>query len=424
MSSNSWVGGDIAGLHHMAHTLKAAPEKLNDVVDALSSKVHALSTDAGWWGDAATQFTQKWSEDSQTAGALADATRASGDAIEELASILEDLEKALYNAAHEAQKQGVPVRPDGKPPVLATSPNPSPDQQKVADALHGYAQDYQQTIEAAKNARVVTEGKLRDIFSAIGPDQKQGQNVTASQALTVGGYIKSLYAIPGGRNRQFLDNAESDLNKAKSDMVATRSDYQAAKQHYEAKGMKLPKDDPARLAHAKTSNALADVRSRISAAEKGLYTNSMSSALDTRVTDIPKYAGVSGRLPSFLKGVSALGVVSTGVGAALDTRTDMQKGESLGTAAGTNATSGAAGLGAGIAIGEAVGGPAALGVSVGVVGSVVVGDAVKEGINENWSEDIHKHGVLKGIGTGVGHTAVNTAKDVTQLGKSVWNTVF
>lgn len=53
---------------------------------------------------------------------------------------------------------------------------------------------------------------------------------------------------------------------------------------------------------------------------------------------------------------------------------------------------------------------------------MVVGDAVKDGINENWSADIHKHGVLKGIGTGVGHTAVNTAKDVTQLGKSVWNT--
>lgn len=424
MPSESWVGGDIAGLRAMASSLKSTPGKLHDIVNALSSKVESISGDAGWQGDAANQFTQKWSADSKTAGALVDVTRAAGDAIEELSSSLEALENALYNAAHEAQKQGVPVRPDGKPPMMAATPNPPPELQKAMGALQDYTEQYRQTMEAAKNARLVTEGKLRDIFSAIGPDGNNDTGLSAGQVSTVGGYLKSLYAIPGQRNRHYINEAESDLTEAKTNVADTRSDYQAEKQAYESKGMKLPKDNPARLAHAEASNALADVRARTSAAEQGLYTNSMSSALDTRVSELPKLGAVTGRLPSFLKASNALGVLGTGVGAYFGTKSDVEKGENVGKAVDVNAVSGLAGLGAGaVAAGALSAAPLTVSVGVGTLGAVVAGDAVKEGLDEHWQEDIHKHGVVGGVATGIGHTAENTAKDVTQLGTGIWNTI-
>lgn len=423
MASNSWVGGDIAGLHAMAQALKSAPEEMRDIPNALGSKVQAITADAGWEGDAAQKFSQQWSRDSVTAGALADATQSIGDAIEELASILEDLESTLYNAAHEARSQGVPVREDGKPPEVATTPDPPPEQHKMLKALQGYVEDHRLTMEAAQSARLVAEEKLRGIYQSIGPDEGEDSSVTTSQGLTVGGYVKSLYAIPASRTRDILDSGPTDLAAAKQSMKDTRPAYQSAKQAYAAKGMNLPKGDPARLAHSKAATELQSVRGRISAAEAGATTNRMSNALDTRVTDLPKLGGMTGRLPKFLKGVSALGVAGTGAGAVLDTKTDMDKGDSAAHAGSVNAVSGGAGLAAGVAIAGSVSGPAVVGVTAGAAGAIVVGDAVKEGLNEHWEEDIHKHGVAGGIATGVGHVAVNTGKDVSQLATSIWNTV-
>lgn len=422
MPSNSWVGGDIAGLHAMAQALKSAPEEMRDIPKALGSKVQAITADAGWEGDAAKKFSEQWSKDSVTAGALADATQSIGDAIEELASILEDLEKTLYNAAHEARSQGVPVRDDGKPPEVATTPNPPPEQHKMLKSLQGYAEDHRLTMEAAQSARLVAEEKLRTIYDSIGPDQGEDSTITASQGLTVGGYVKSLYAIPGSRTREIIGSGPTELAAAKQQMKESRPAYQSAKQAYEAKGMNIPKGHPARLEHSKAATKLQSIRGRISAAEAGATTNRVSNALDTRVTDLPKLGGMTGRLPKFLKGVSALGVLGTGAGAVLDTKTDMDKGDSGAHAGTVNAVSGGAGLAAGVAITGAVGGPAVVGVTAGAAGAIVVGDAVKEGFNEHWEEDIHKHGVAGGIATGVGHVATNTGKDVSQLFTGVWNT--
>lgn len=415
----------------MASSLQAVPSEMHEIVTVLSSKVKSIIGDAGWAGDAASQFSQKWSADSITAGALAEATKAVGDTLGELAATLEAIDRALYNAAHDAKAQGVPIGPDGKPPTVAIPTNPSPDDQKMLVALQGYIDDYNHAMEAARNARLVAEEKLRNVYDAIGPDQQSGSKLTASQDLTVGGYIKSLYAIPASRTRDILKNGDAELAAARQALKDTRPAYQAAKQAYEAKGMNLPKDNPARIAHSQAVNELRDIEGKIDAAEKGETTNTMSTAFDTRVGDLGRLASTAGRLPKFLefaKDIPVLGIVTTGIGAGIDTKTDVDKGDTPEHAASVNSASGYGGLAVGIgAAGLIAAAPVDVPVVAAVTGStlaaVVGGDAIKEGLNEHWSEDIHNHGVVGGIGRGIGNIGVNTAKDVSGLFGSLWHTV-
>ncbi len=69
---DSWVGGDIGGLHTMATTYKNAKDKLDGVVKVLSKAVDKLADDASWKGEAAKTFRGVWSEDEFTAGAFAE----------------------------------------------------------------------------------------------------------------------------------------------------------------------------------------------------------------------------------------------------------------------------------------------------------------------------------------------------------------
>lgn len=424
MAESSWVGGDIAGLHGMAQSMHGAPDLMNDTVHALSTKVQAIIGDAGWAGDAANQFTQKWTSDSVTAGALAEATRTVGDALGELATTLEEIDKALYDAAHTAQAQGVPIGPDGKPPTLAAPAQPSPDDQKKQRALQAYVEDYNRAMQAAKDARLVAEQKLRGVYDAVGPeDAGGGSGLTTSQAMTVGGAIKSLYAIPASRTRRILNNSDADLQQAKEEMRATRPEYQAAKKAYEAKGMNLPKDDPARVAHTEAASKLHEVEGRIRGAERGDLTNPVSKAMDTQLGDLSKGARVP-KFLSFTKAINALGAVGTAVGAGVDTKNDVDKGDSPGRAAAVNYGSAGGGLAAGaVAAGAVADAPLVATAAVGTGVAVVVGGGIKEGINEHWSEDIDKHGVVGGVGVGLGNVAVNTGKDVSNVFSGIWHTV-
>lgn len=427
----NWIGGDIAGLHGMAQSLSAAPDAMHDVVTALSSKVKGLNGDVGWQGDAANQFSKKWSADSVTAGSLAEATKAIGEALGELASTLEAIDGALYNAAHEARAQGVPIGPDGKPPTVATPANPSPADGKMLAALRGYVDDYNRAMEDANAGRLVAEEKLNNIYDAIGPDGQDGAKATTSQALTVGGYVRALYAIPASRTRDILKDGDAQLAAAKEVMRETRPAYRAAKQEYAEKGLKLPKDDPARVEHSKAANELRNLESKIDAAGKGELTNPVSSALDTRVDDLGKLGSGAGRLPKFLQFAKELPVVSiaaTAAGAAIDTHADMQKGDSLQHAAGVNAATGVGGLAAGVGAGALIAAapvdvPVIAAVSAGAVVAVGAGDMIKEGLNEHWAEDIHRHGLVGGVGTGVKNMVVNTGKDLSGMAAGIWHTV-
>jgi hypothetical protein len=60
-----------------------------------------------------------------------------------------------------------------------------------------------------------------------------------------------------------------------------------------------------------------------------------------------------------------------------------------------------------------------------------VGDFAHNLIQENWGADIHQHGVILGIGDGIGDSAVKTGQDFAKVGtgiahgaEHVWDSIF
>ena len=124
---DSWVGGDIGGLHTMATTYKNAKDKLDGVVKVLSRAVDKLADDASWKGEAAKTFRGVWSEDEFTAGAFAELVSEVGGILGDLADALSTCETSLQNAEHVAAGKGVSTDSKGAPVPIMTANPPSAD---------------------------------------------------------------------------------------------------------------------------------------------------------------------------------------------------------------------------------------------------------------------------------------------------------
>jgi hypothetical protein len=139
----------------------------------------------------------------------------------------------------------------------------------------------------------------------------------------------------------------------------------------------------------------------------------------------------------FLKGVPVLDVGASLFIGGVQAAGDIDKGRGLVQAVASQEGAGAIGLGAGVATGVGItAGAAALGFSAPVTLTALAGGAVAVGVgnmasaavNEHWMEDIHGHGIVAGIGEGLGHSvsagASETVKQVEDVGKSIWHGVF
>lgn len=209
MASQSWVGGDIAGLANMGTSLSAAPADMKAVVDELSDKVDSLVNDAGWQGDAAENFRKKWSTDAITAGGLSDVVGQVGAILSDLASKLQQVENALHDAADEAAKQGVPIGPNGNVMPMMTANPPSPQVATKLQTAQAYGQEYTAALQMAEGFRLNAASSLSDLYDQIGPDA--GSLGTPDQWTTIGDYLRGLYAIPNEKNSRITKNGDAKL---------------------------------------------------------------------------------------------------------------------------------------------------------------------------------------------------------------------
>jgi uncharacterized protein YukE len=428
--AESWVGGDLAGLQQMAHTMQAAPGEMEDVVRALSSKVDTLVGDAGWKGDAADSFRKAWTANSIQAGALSDTVGTVGKVIGDLASKLQQIDNALYNAAHEAQKKGAPIGPQGEPQPIATSTGSTdPRVAAVLQAQADYATTYDSAMQLAKGYRLNAADTLSGIYDQISFDP--GRQNTSDQWVTIGDYLQGLYTMPGEKNDMAKGKLPAEIADARERMKQARKDLKAARNAYRVKGMKLPIDNDARLAHGQVANELKGLETELASAEAGKGELPLTKALSVKLSDIakeiPQLASVAEAQPKgleFLKEIPVIDVAASGVAAELQAQDDINKGWSPEHA--RAADYGAAGIG--LAVGTGVGAIAAAAgapVTAVVIGGgalvVGVGDFAYQGFHEHWSEDIDQHGVVGGVLTGIGHMGENTGKDVVDMGKGIWN---
>lgn len=415
--TTSWVGGNIADLHTMAATTEAAPAAMRDVVHALSAKVDDLVDAAGWSGGAADAFRKRWTADSISAGSLADVVGHVGGVLGDLATNLDKVNMTLYNAAYEATKAGAPVGPDGRPGTIV-SPASAPPGPAVT-ALQTYCDEYDAAMQLARGFRLDAASKLSDICDQI--SYQPGHQNNPDQWVTLGDYLRGLYAIPddkGRATRARLAGMDERIKQA-------RRDLKAAKQAYAAKGLKLPKGNAASAAHKGVFAEFRQLKADLDSAESLERKLPLSAELNTKLSDIgkaiPEIGKVTSKLPDFLNEVPVVDVLATGVGAGFQIKDDMEKGWSARHAVAADVTAGGAGLVAGAGVVAIASGPVSL-VAVGAGAAAVgVGALVYQGLHEHWREDIHDHGVVGGVSRGVGHMFAHAGKEFADIGKGIGN---
>ncbi|HEX3779015.1 MAG TPA: hypothetical protein VHX38_05070 [Pseudonocardiaceae bacterium] len=432
MASQSWVGGDIAGLTTMGTTLSPAPADVKAVVGALSAKVDSVVNDAGWQGDAADSFRKKWSADAITAGGLADVTGQVGSIISDLAAKLQQVENALHDAAGEAAKQGVPIGANGTVP-------PTELGSAALAAAKTYAQEYTAALQMAQGYRLNAASSLSDLYGQVGPDSGDSES-KPDQWVTIGDYLRGLYTVPNESNRRILKKiSDTDIQNAENTMKQARKDLKAAKAVYQAKGLKLPSSSDASVAHSKSLTELDDLKTSLASAQAGDGELPLNKFLNTKLgdiaTEIPvlsRFSKLSG-LVDAIKDIPVVDIAASGVAAAFQYKDDQDKGWSSAHAAGADFGAAAIGIGAGVGATALLASAPAWGTVTGAGIAVVgVGDIAYQAFQENWSEDDAQHGGFWG-GTlaGTGHVFTNVGKDVAHMGedvydgvKSLWNDVF
>jgi uncharacterized protein YukE len=437
--TDSWVGGDIAGLGAMGTAYTGAEKSLEGVVKPLGGQADKLVDDAGWKGEAAESFRGAWTADSMAAGALAELVGAVGKVLTDLSNRLSTAETGLQNAEDVAARAGVPMGPKGVPGELMTNNPPNAEESKAIKALDDYAGVRAKALHEAQQARLDAADALTKLYGeATGADG--GHSATQGEDVTIGDYLRALYAYDSERTRAKghdaatkLDDAQHEADRAKKELRAERKAYQKA-------GRALPKDLPAKGAYRDALAKLDSLETDIARGEHGSSALPYDHALNTKVVDAAKVLRVgegAEKLPDFLKEVPVVDIAAAGAVGVLEAKDDHDKGWSWSHSVVVDEGAALGGLAVGsLAVAGGVAGAAALGVSApvglvaGVGGVVVIGatNYIDSALHEHWSEDIHDHGVVGGILHGVGdswttswHSDVNLGKDVGNAAKKAWN---
>jgi uncharacterized protein YukE len=422
---DSWVGGDIGGLHTMATTYKNAKDQLDDVVRPVTSAVESLVDDAGWKGDAAEEFRSKWSEDALTAGAFASLVFEAGDILGTLADALSTCETALQNAEHVATGKGVSMGAKGIPLPMVTANPPGAADQKTISAMTEYDTVRKQVMHTAQHARLVAADKLRGLYAQVTAP------VSASDKITIADALRGLYAYDAEDARAGGKEARAQLDDAKAAEQTAKKEMRAERKAYEKAGRGLPKDLPAKGAYRDAVMNVDSLEEAIARADVGSSKLPYDRLLNVKLADAADALRL-GRgleaLPEFLKEIPVLDVAAAAACGVIEAKDDHDKGWSwqhsvtvdVGAAAG-GVVVGALAVAAAPEVVTAAG--AALVAGVGVGSAILATDVLDHTFHEHWSEDIHDHGVVGGVLHGAGNVASETVGDVGRLGKDVWHGV-
>jgi uncharacterized protein YukE len=439
--AHDWIGGDIHGLSAFAGTLYGYVPQITDVATALNTKVTHIVSDAGWQGSAASAFTKAWEHDSTGATALGVMISAAGDIVNTLAVNLANIERALEEAADMAAAHGVPAGAGGEPPQVCYA-DPAKESWRVS-----YQSFWNKCMLAASTARTQAAGALQTLCAAAtgdGGDKNLGGVEYTALFDTLAGFFGAQT-----RYRAYVEGKLPGVKQARNQAL-----IDAREETRQANGRFGDWTDQGR-------ENFADAKTRLSSVEDNLA--------DARSTETPfskAWEFSPGDIPSVASKIDGLGGLSDAARFAADipfvdpaaagastyfgAQDDMEHGVPWYTAypaeAGGNITAVAAGgVVGGLAMeGTVVGlgalGATGLGVSLAAGGAGVlaggivaygVGDFAHNLILENWGADIHQHGVIAGIGAGIGDSAVNTGKDFAKLGtgiahgaESLWRSIF
>ncbi|MGW2424482.1 WXG100 family type VII secretion target [Streptomyces sp. NPDC001709] len=420
---DSWVGGDIDGLHTMAGTYKNAKDKLEGVVKPLSRAVDKLAGDSSWKGEAAKAYRGKWSEDEITAGGFAELVHGAGDILGKLADALSTCEKSLQNVQHIAARKGVATDARGGPLPIATSNPPSADDQQTISAMNEYGKARNEILHTAQHARLVAAKQLQQLYDTV----TKKDPTSPQDKVTLYDALRGLYAYDAEDARAGGIEARKHLDAAKAEAQAAKKQLRAERRVFQQQGRKMPDDLPAKSAYRDAVTKVDALEEDIARADHGSTELPYDRALNVKLVDAADALRL-GRgleaLPDVLKEVPVLDVAAAAACGVLEAKEDHDEGWSWQHSVTVDVGAAVGGLAAGAAITAALPVEGAVAVAAVGVGSVIVATSVIDhAFHEHWSEDIHDHGVIGGVLTGTGHVASETYDDGKRLVKDVWHGV-
>ncbi|WP_405842955.1 WXG100 family type VII secretion target [Streptomyces sp. NBC_01518] len=418
---DSWVGGDIGGLHTMATTYKNAKGQLDDVVRPVTNAVESLVDDAGWKGDAAEEFRAKWSEDALTAGAFAGMVSDVGDILGTLADALSTCETALQNAEHVATGKGVSMGDKGVPLPLVTANPPGAADQKTISAMTEYDTVRKQVMHTAQHARLIAADKLRGLYAQVTASVSTGDKITIADAL------RGLYAYDAEDARAGGKKARTELDDAKAAEQTAKKELRAERKAYQKAGRSLPKDLPAKGAYRDAVMQVDSLEEAIARADVGSSKLPYDRLLNVKLADAADALRLGKgleALPEFLKEVPVIDVAAAAACGLVEAKDDHDKGWSWQKSVTVDVGVAVGGVAAGALAVVALPVEGAVGVALVGVGATIAATSVLDhAFHEHWSEDIHDHGVVGGVLHGAGDVATETVDDGKRLVKDVWHGV-
>lgn len=327
----SWVGGDIAGLIAMGHTLETVPSQMKDIANASDSSVDTLANDANWSGHGAEAFRKAWTLSSVRIAGIESSYEAFGGVVTELGHQLQTLENDLYNAATQAKSEGAQIGENGQPlPLVITGDPNAPAAQRAVKAQNDYNQLYAQILQTAQGFRIAAAGKIQKVSNDLEPPEN-GKEPAWDKATTIADYLKGLYVIPNAKNDHLAQVAPGKIDELRKRLRDARKDLKAAKDAYAAKGLSLPKDDWARTNHLSVVNDVKLQEAALDGALKGEGEWPFSKILNSNIGDLGKLAYPASelaRLPKgleFLKDIPVVDLAAAGLIGHLQTVADVER---------------------------------------------------------------------------------------------------
>lgn len=431
--SDSWIGGDIGGLHTMGTTLSGAKEQLEGVVKPLGDGVETLVSDAGWKGDAAEEFRARWAEDSMAAGGFAELVKATGDALTELAHALTDANSALQNAADVATSKGVPVGPKGEPGTLMTANPPSAADQKAIGDLDEYAGVYKEIMHKGQAARIACAKTLNTLYDSLDPDKPMGKG----DKIVVADYLRALWTSKADDERKLGLDAGKKLSEAEKKHDEALKAMKEEEAKFRTAEADLPKAFRLKGEYQRLGTQIDALDAEVAASKNGSSFLPYDRVLNYKLADALKGVKLVEGAPEFLKEIPVVDVAAVTAIGLVEAKEDHDKGWSWAHSVTVDVGAGLVGLAAGAAV---VAAAPEIGIGLGAVATAATAGAVFVGVgyfadeafHEHWSEDIHDHGVVAGVADGTWNVtkntgedmkdlAVGTAKGIGNAGKSVWH---
>ena len=424
-----WIGGDVHGLSAYAGTLYGYVPRLSDVATALDKKVSQIVGDAGWKGSAASSFSKAWQHDATGATALAVMISAAGDIVNTLAVNLASIESALEKAADTTTAHGVPIGASGQPP-----------QECFADATKeswrvSYQSFWNQSMLLAATARSQAAAALAQLGTAAtdgGGDAGLGKGDYTALFDTLAGFF-------GAQTRYRATSRAS----SRAEEIHQQGDHRRARGGPPGRRpvRAVDRRGPAELRRREDHPVLGPGRSGRGREDREPVHQGVGLQPERHQQRRHQAGrpGRRGRRPARFAGdIPFVDIAAAGASTYFGAQDDMAAGVPAyvaypGEAGGTCAAIAAGGWVGGLAAGGAAAGLGALGASgvgltlvaggAGVLaGGVVaygVGDFAHNLIKENWGADISKHGVILGLGDGIGDSAVKTGQDFVKVGSGI-----